>query len=233
MDRSIGQTVAALAERDILRNTLIIFVSDNGAPCDELKYFGSNLPLRGMKNTPWEGGTRSTAFIWHPSLQPYVRHTLFHVTDWLPTIIGAVGGTIVNVTDGYNQWKAILKKEQLQRNDVLITIDDENGWAALREGDFKIIVGEVFENISNYFGMNYQAFRHKPPVYEKELLECETHHVLKETLQMNLNVEDALNKRNETNMMKYKSTAKTLEVCVPNKGKFNSIYEKFERSITC
>lgn len=219
MDRSIGHIVSALAEKDILKNTLIVFVSDNGAPSEGISQnFGSNLPLRGMKNTPWEGGARSIAFLWHPFLQPEIRHALFHVTDWLPTIIAAASGNVENKIDGINQWEAI-KQRHSKRNDVLITIDDQNRWAALREGDFKIIVGDVKKDISRYFGIDFQALRREPPIYEKMLLECETYNVLRETLNIALNVDEAITKRNESNLLNYKTNAKTLEPCLPTLGK--------------
>lgn len=215
----MGNIVAALAEKGILKNTLIVFVSDNGAPAKGISQnFGSNLPLRGMKNTPWEGGARSIAFLWHPSLEPEIRHALFHVIDWLPTIIAATGGNVENKIDGINQWEAI-KQRHPKRNDALITIDDQNRWAALREGDFKIIVGDVKKDISGYLGMDFQALRREPPIYEKMLLECETYNVLRETLNITLNVDEAITKRNESNLLNYKTNETTLEPCIPTLGK--------------
>ncbi|XP_026322207.1 arylsulfatase B-like [Hyposmocoma kahamanoa] len=219
LDRSVGHIVAALAEKNILKNTVIVFVSDNGAPTEGISQnFGSNLPLRGMKDTPWEGGARSIAFLWHPFLQPEIRHALFHVTDWLPTIIAATGGNVENKIDGINQWEAI-KQQHPKRNDVLITIDDQNRWAALREGDFKIIVGDVKKGISHYLGIHIQALRREPPIYEKMLLECETYYVLRETLNITLNVDEAIKKRNESNLLNYKTNEKTLELCIPTLAK--------------
>lgn len=230
MDLSIGQIVSALAERDILKNTLIVFVSDNGAPSEGLSQnFGSNLPLRGMKNTPWEGGARSIAFLWHPSLQPEIRHGLFHVTDWLPTIIAATGGNVESKIDGINQWEAINQRYS-KRNDILITIDDQNRWAALREGDFKIIVGDVKKNNSRYFGTDIQALRRDPPVYEKMLLECETYYVLNGTLNITLDVNEAILKRNASVLMNYETNETALEPCVPTLCKFILSYKELVAS---
>lgn len=172
-----------------------------------------------MKNTPWEGGARSIAFLWHPLLQPEIRHGLFHVTDWLPTIIAATGGNVENKIDGINQWEAI-KQRHPKRNDVLITIDDQNRWAALREGDFKIIVGDVKKDISRYFGTGYQALRREPPIYEKMLLECETYHALSEMLNITLNFEEVIIKRNRSNLLNYKTKANISEPCFPTLGMF-------------
>ena len=52
---------AALRRTDQYRDTVIVFMSDNGG-ADR----GSNWPLRGGKNSVWEGGTRTPAFVHYP-----------------------------------------------------------------------------------------------------------------------------------------------------------------------
>ena len=52
---------AALRRTDQYRDTVIVFMSDNGG-ADK----GSNWPLRGGKNSVWEGGTRTPAFVHYP-----------------------------------------------------------------------------------------------------------------------------------------------------------------------
>lgn len=51
LDDSVGELVDALRERDMLSNTIILFMSDNGAPANiDALYpnWGSNFPLRGV-----------------------------------------------------------------------------------------------------------------------------------------------------------------------------------------
>ncbi|KAI5646463.1 sulfatase domain-containing protein [Phthorimaea operculella] len=202
LDKSVGSVVAALAEKDILQNTLIVFVSDNGAPTvGPEQNFGSNLPLRGMKNTPWEGGARSVALLWNPSLSPGIWHGLFHVTDWLPTLVAAAGGSWIPNIDGVNQWNTLINGGQPKRNELLLTIDDVGGWAAFREGDFKIIVGELKKENCRYQGMELKALRLDAPFYEQALLESETCLVFRETLDEVLDLDSAFAKRNRSNLV--------------------------------
>lgn len=92
LDEMIGRVVLGLEEARLLDNTVIIFSSDNGGGAAGYGLsFASNWPLRGVKRSVWEGGTRVPGFIWSPfmkNLSSDFSH-LFHLTDWRPTIIAA------------------------------------------------------------------------------------------------------------------------------------------------
>lgn len=56
LDQSVGQVVEALQKKDMLRDSIIIFSTDNGGPAAGFNLnAASNWPLRGVKNTLWEG----------------------------------------------------------------------------------------------------------------------------------------------------------------------------------
>ena len=61
LDEAVKNVTAALRRTNKYRDTVIVFMSDNGG-ADK----GSNWPLRGGKNSVWEGGTRSVAFVHYP-----------------------------------------------------------------------------------------------------------------------------------------------------------------------
>lgn len=65
LDKRIGDIVAAVNKSPSGRNTLLVFLSDNGAPQP-----GSNQPLRGFKSSVWEGGIRVPCLIKWPAVIP-------------------------------------------------------------------------------------------------------------------------------------------------------------------
>lgn len=56
LDHSVGRVLKKLRDEKLERNTLIVFISDNGGPTRELT--SSNKPLRGGKGDVYEGGLR-------------------------------------------------------------------------------------------------------------------------------------------------------------------------------
>ena len=68
----------------------MIFTTDNGGipHCG-----GYDWPLRGHKDTLWEGGVRAVGFVHGTMLQRtgVKCSELLHVTDWYPTLLDLVG----------------------------------------------------------------------------------------------------------------------------------------------
>lgn len=49
MDESVGRVIKALGQSSMLENSIIVFMSDNGAQTEGLlENYGSNYPLRGV-----------------------------------------------------------------------------------------------------------------------------------------------------------------------------------------
>ncbi|KAK9875600.1 hypothetical protein WA026_009402 [Henosepilachna vigintioctopunctata] len=159
LDDSVGTIVQALTSKDMLRNSIVVFISDNGAPSvGHLRNWGSNYPLRGVKDTLFEGGVRSAAFVWSPLLvQPgRVSNDLIHVTDWLPTLFQAAGGDAGSLDldiDGIDQWASLVYDFSSPRSDILLNIDEKTRIASLRLSNWKLIVGSSNNGSYNgYFG---------------------------------------------------------------------------------
>ena len=59
LDKSVGSVVSALNSAGMLQDSVIVFTTDNGGPADGFDLnAASNWPLRGTKDTLWDGGVR-------------------------------------------------------------------------------------------------------------------------------------------------------------------------------
>lgn len=156
LDDSVGRTVAALEKAKMLENSIIVFVSDNGAQSEGfLENFGSNYPLRGLKFTVYEGGIRVPAYIYSPliKMQSRVSNLFMHVTDWLPTFYSAAGGNLFDLgqIDGVDQWSKLQKNEQGTRKFLLVNIDEKENTESGIFQKFKIVKG-ASDQYSKYYG---------------------------------------------------------------------------------
>ncbi|GFY41552.1 arylsulfatase B [Trichonephila inaurata madagascariensis] len=100
LDDSVGAVFKALQKKDMLENTVFMFVSDNGGEVDPELGFGSNFPLRGNKMTLWEGSLHLPALIWSPLLnlnESRICQQFMHVTDWLPTLYNLAVTLVVSM----------------------------------------------------------------------------------------------------------------------------------------
>ncbi|KAK7075127.1 hypothetical protein SK128_003935 [Halocaridina rubra] len=145
LDEAVGRVVQALKSTGHYNNSVIVFTTDNGGTCH---HGGNNWPLRGMKSTFWEGGTRGVAFV-HSPLLPNpgtVSNTLVHATDWFKTFVKLAGGEAPSVLDGFDQWEAISGLSTSPRKQMVYNIDDTDKLrAAVRMGDYKLLVGNPGE----------------------------------------------------------------------------------------
>ncbi|CAO1301651.1 unnamed protein product [Diamesa serratosioi] len=158
LDESVGAIVDALSQAKMLSNSIIIFSTDNGGPAEGFNLnAASNYPLRGVKNTLWEGGVRGAGLIWSPLLRDSERvsHQSFHISDWLPTLYAAAGGDEQNLKDldGMNLWDELSKTLPSKRVEILHNIDPIWGSAALTVNQWKLMVGTNYNgNWDSWYG---------------------------------------------------------------------------------
>ncbi len=90
-DGALGALLAELKKQEQLKNTLVIFTSDNGPVWyhEDVKRYGhsSTGPLRGMKGDAWEGGQRMPFVVqWPGKVKPnMVSNHLICFTDLMAT----------------------------------------------------------------------------------------------------------------------------------------------------
>jgi arylsulfatase A-like enzyme len=171
MDRQIGRVVEQLKKTGMLDNTLIVFLSDNGAsaeimvrgdghsqsaPAGSDETFlclgpgwstACNTPFRRHKTWVHEGGI-STPLIAHwPAgirAKGELRRQPAHVIDLVPTILD-LAGQDQNPKEGAPPFPGISLKVQLNED---LTVDREPIWwlhegnRAIRDGDWKLVASK-------------------------------------------------------------------------------------------
>ena len=93
MDDGTGQILARLDTLNLAPNTIVIFMSDNGAT-----RLGSNGPLRDWKFSVYEGGHRVPAIVRWPGVTKAntVSYQTMSIVDVMPTLLHAVGAPSPN-----------------------------------------------------------------------------------------------------------------------------------------
>ena len=114
LDENIGKLLDHLDRHGLSENTIVWFVSDNGAVS-----VGNNLPFRGTKHTMWEGGIHSPSVIRWPAgqLKGSSRYDgLAGYLDVMPTLMDMAGLKLGQTTlmDGNSIWPALQQEKPLK-----------------------------------------------------------------------------------------------------------------------
>ena len=161
LDTQVGRIVAALEQKNMLDNTLIIFSSDNGGATSALFATGARSPqeregsggvelgaktpasngdLRGGKGSLHEGGVRvPTIFYWPTKLKPRIVNEPLGMVDVMPTVLALAGanGSPDHPFDGRNIWPAVAENQRSPHEDILINVEAFRG--AIRKGNWKLV----------------------------------------------------------------------------------------------
>lgn len=146
MDKSLGDLLATIDRLGIADNTIILFMSDNGSPSQ----CPPNLPLRGHKLTPYEGGIREPMIVKWPAVTPpgSVCRDPVVIEDFFPTILDLAGvdwrGKTVQTVDGVS-FVPLLKGEGHTPKDRAFVwhfphhYGGQEPFSAMRQGPWKLI----------------------------------------------------------------------------------------------
>ena len=152
LDGRIGELLKVLKDEELKKNTIVVFMSDNGTEPGQKKW-GSGEPFRGLKWSALEGGTRVPCILRFPRVIPsgVVSDKLTTAIDLLPTLASACGiklkegPSVVPKIDGLNLWASWQGKTKTHPRSSLLYWQ---GWAvpqAIRVGDWKLYLDKVKE----------------------------------------------------------------------------------------
>lgn len=137
MDDAIGRVLDQIDRHESRKNTLVIFLSDNGGPTRELT--SSNAPLRGQKGQVFEGGLRIPFVIRWPGrvLEGAVSNAPVISTDIFETCRVATESTInEDVTRDGRDLLPIINGASTEERDLYWRVGNRR---ALRRGPWKLI----------------------------------------------------------------------------------------------
>ena len=148
MDRSLGDVLDALDRLGLAQDTVVLFLSDNGAPAQCPR----NLPLRGHKLAPYEGGVRVPLLARWPGVAPAggVAAAPVVVEDVFATVLDVAGvdwrGRVAQAVDGVSFAPALrggpAAPDAAARPLVWHYPHHYAGqapWSAIRVGDHKLV----------------------------------------------------------------------------------------------
>ncbi len=152
MDDEIGKMLNLMDSLGIADNTIVLFMSDNGA---ELRQGGSNGALRGAKLTEWEGGVRVPASIrWPGKIKKGTRtEQVVGYVDIAPTLLAMVGQSTSQTLsiDGVDISSSILDDQHISRTLYLGNGTLVNRQYKLIEGGEKIGLTRMEINEDHFF----------------------------------------------------------------------------------
>jgi arylsulfatase A-like enzyme len=140
VDDGVGRILDRLESLEIIENTMIFFLSDNGGP--ESKNGSNNGPLREGKSSIYEGGNRIPfAMQWPAQITPIVYEYPISSLDILPTIAELTNTPISadKPLDGVNIIPYLKGEKQGRPHQTLYVRKFDDDLYSVRDGDFKLV----------------------------------------------------------------------------------------------
>jgi arylsulfatase A-like enzyme len=152
LDGYVGRVMAALEEKGVAKDTLIVFTSDNGSHYEggyNPKMLGSSGPLRGGKRDLYEGGIRVPTIAHWPAgiTKPGTSDHASAFWDFLPTACELAGAETPDGIQGISYAPTLTGKGEQRAHDFLYWEFHESGTRrALRQGDWKLVQYDLEKN---------------------------------------------------------------------------------------
>ncbi len=158
VDDGVGEIIKTLEKNNLLENTVIFIIGDNGAPLKITKedkpgggpgWDGSlNDPLNGEKGTLIEGGIRTPFVVyWKDKLLNGIYKHPVSAMDFAATAVELAGMTMDNKLDGVNLIPFLNGKKEGAPHESLCW--RWGGQSAIRKGEWKFLKGDDREYLFN------------------------------------------------------------------------------------
>ncbi|MBX2876084.1 MAG: sulfatase-like hydrolase/transferase [Saprospiraceae bacterium] len=174
MDEGIGRVFETVRDLGLEEETLIVFISDNGA-----EHFGHNGTLNGSKGSLLEGGHRVPAIAyWKNRIQAGSTAETVMSFDWMPTFLSlAKLSTEAQALDGIDLSNLLLQGQPLPSRSLFWRYRKEK---AIRKGPWKLWIQEqdtLLFNLQKDLGESSNQVEENPEMLEEllgEYLEWES-----------------------------------------------------------
>ncbi|MFP4501690.1 MAG: sulfatase-like hydrolase/transferase [Candidatus Hydrogenedentota bacterium] len=155
MDHGIGQVLDTLEATGQEKDTLVLFVSDNGG---QGNVGANNAPWRGAKQDMYEGGIRVPMIAaWPGHIEAGSESDAVGMTmDFFTTAAGVAGVEVKHEVEGVSLLPTLRGKGQSLDGRTLFWVRREGGghggraYYAARRGDFKLVQNSPFEPYELY-----------------------------------------------------------------------------------
>ena len=152
LDEAIGKIINALDKKQMRKDTIVVFHSDNGGAVkrkylsgdgDTDQTVSDNGPFRSGSGSLYEGGVRVPAIIsWPGRIQPSISTERAHITDMYATLLHIAGVSLgkndqVKPIDGINISPALMKNRLLPKRALVLNVNEFGG--AVLKNNWKLI----------------------------------------------------------------------------------------------
>lgn len=144
VDFALHKVLEDLARSRLYENSVVLVTTDSGG-----SDWQTNRPLRGTRDTYYQGGIRGVSFLSSPLLEKtgYTYPGMIHLVDWVPTLLHLAGISPPAGLDGVSVWESLSRNLSSPRQTILHNIDQgEDTWqAAISHNQYKLLWGQEYQ----------------------------------------------------------------------------------------